>query len=128
MKYLTYSLSALGILALLGAGYLLGGLTDSSAPLGASGVKSCTNAVTALSPGTSTVILAANTARRSAALVNPSSTTIYVRRGSVAATSTGVPLTNTGSAWTWDEDHDPYTGIVHATVEATTTIRTESCQ
>lgn len=129
---------ALGILALVGLGLILGHLTAPSLPnyrveapesnLGASGNKTCTTSIVALSRSTGTQILANNTARRSVNLVNPSSTPVFVKRGLSVTSSTGVPLTTTGASWSWNEDNDPYTLAVTAiSPDATSTIVVESC-
>ncbi|MDP1570813.1 MAG: hypothetical protein Q8L86_12515 [Vicinamibacterales bacterium] len=97
--------------------------------LGASGVKTCTTTAISVSASTSTLVLATSTSRRSAALVLGNSTTTYIRRGLAVTSSTGLPLTALGSSRTWDEESDPYIGVVTAiSSNGTTTIFAEQCQ
>lgn len=97
--------------------------------IGSGNYKVCTTTRVAVSASTSTVVLAANEARRSATIVAASGTITYVKRGLTAASTTGLPLTLNGSLF-FDENNDPYVGVVTAIGDgvSTSTIQAEQCQ
>lgn len=130
------TVKVLAIAALVACGVTVGVvLRDVSAPsqppaerAGASGNKTCTTTAVSVSATTSTVVLATSTARRSVNIVLENATSTYVKRGAAVTTSTGLALTALGASWSWDEDHDPYNGVVTSiSANGTTTLKVEQC-